>query len=1831
MSLRYAPNAVHRRGSSCSTVRANAPLVTSGVLMQDEPVAVNAIHATLWVHDDAFSHDEVLINPAIIEGSAISEGSLVQILPLHEMSDVKDFQDSGSSEPTIEGVSGDVQTGQVHPAYLCIVKLAPAELLAKQPGLEVMVTSSIAAAFDFRPRSQITVSVASFGDNTASHVELGFRDAYVARSDMWRLVSHELAGSTLYVGQKVSFLGTLKVTVKAIHVKGRRVRTAYFAGVTVPVFRSEAARYVIFIQMSREMWDFDSDGKGEILFNRVINGFLPDLFGRWTELEVKHMVSIVLFGRLEYDRYDLAVRKGLGTSIVQSSSTSNSRSQYYEDFYRVVVTDMASAQWTTILDELKKDFRVFLRDMSLHTRDEGSERAEESTQNGLPKTTIAGRPSSALKGNILEAIHMASSQFANDYIDRDLIRTGISVAVITAGTGVFEVDRDLLNLTSENLTNNGLGIDVVCLSKMPLHSVPLFKYRVSNEADQSTPEIIKGLSTTPLELGSSFNHSSMARSLSHSPALSSLGSTSTNVQHFSRYPSSLRVEDSRTWCYGIPQWVDLSYWSPDDEKAYSRHGRDQFSAKEDDNLARKGPFVPRVRMYEMQMMGLMELGLADIAIPFLSETHRKWSSENSLSKYNSKSMSISPALSRKSRSSVLRSKRSQGLLMNHAETASDVSRRMEEYDEALYKSPRRHLSKKQPMQKKLAQPLSTSTADAPLASPKLATSSRGTTKDALATLKTPSQALQLLGKKPAGKDGLTTSKRTPASAKMSRNLSYALRGLAPPVRAVAQTEINVENAQAQPVHNRPATARRTLTSSSASILSLTPGTNHDNDSDTTTLADFEASRSAHSHQNKATRPISINVPGRSQIGEHTSTRRRSGSFEEQSPRTRDNTIDLERTQVKTNKSQPSSDNESENGSKDTESQFGSVPRSTMPFIRNVNAANPLKRHPERESLYGRWQHLYPRKPRAATVKWRSLCTPASVPLTTADFPTRADLEANFDSSSYVVTLGKTDELAEVPGSLNTLLQEMLALRLAHGYQLVVGSAVEESAGPGLCRADTFFNPDILSQSGHFMFLSMGNTIQKLSFSDQDSINVTRFVRRMPEMQPPYPRSLTYTPNIKTILSEAFFPRTMELRGFSEQYPWAMADQYLANARKELENSAEQLRFWRARFVLLPIEPPINTWSGSRPAHPRSEEEAEEIHLLGIRALTQLWQRSRYIPPDERRPTHNRLSMIRRKDPNPLQIDFKTLNPSEVVVTELDRLLAAQDYGENSGETHTTHLLPESELFDRESAVLSKLAQAVQGEKGIEIKHRRWHLKLHYNCFHGEEFTNWLLHNFRDINTREEAVDFGNELMTEGLFNHVNGLHNFKDGHYFYSINPEHRAPRADLKSSWFPGSRRSERSVPPTPMSENPFKEFPFSTGRNRSGSSQANETPLNAPNTAKGSLERKRITIELSKMIRIDVDSRRRSSRHEIINLHYDRIHNPDNCYHLELSWFNVTSKLVDDAIISWTTQAEKYGLKLVEVPIAEASAVYKTEPFRAPYRIRLALEPPRSVSMGNPYFTATSFGPHPAPTPELHHYQKALLKHFNFVLDLEAVSEFPENVDIQYSWGKLDYQYTQFVHRSGVGLAQISDEGDILLLANRLYNSRFASTKDTSSKFDKQKDGIPHHLRQPQPSMQASGIIGLNPQSPMVGPSPMMRASADVLPGSKAVPNSSTVGAYVTPEQIKNELEAFCHDKDKLHAFYKGVTAEAAAATTTAAPKKTASTSSSVLRPIREPDPFIPDLRLPESVSSAMSTVMSSARRVVSAERGEVSVRDIGGGNRSLREKDKGSDSPRRKPTGG
>ncbi|KAI6778340.1 Vacuolar membrane-associated protein IML1 [Emericellopsis cladophorae] len=134
------------------------------------------------------------------------------------------------------------------------------------------------------------------------------------------------------------------------------------------------------------------------------------LFKRWATLRVKHLVSIVLFARVEYDT-------GLTTDLASSALQSDyytgiqptGTKRPHKDFYRVVVSEMTSGEWTEILHRLKNEFDYFQRDISTHLHqtdvDLGFANEEELPENARNRNTAV--PVLSMHGNVLEAIHLA--------------------------------------------------------------------------------------------------------------------------------------------------------------------------------------------------------------------------------------------------------------------------------------------------------------------------------------------------------------------------------------------------------------------------------------------------------------------------------------------------------------------------------------------------------------------------------------------------------------------------------------------------------------------------------------------------------------------------------------------------------------------------------------------------------------------------------------------------------------------------------------------------------------------------------------------------------------------------------------------------------------------------------------------------------------------------------------------------------------------------------------------------------------------------------------------------------------------------------------------------------------------------------------------------------------------------------------------------------------------------------------------------------------------------------------------------------------------------------
>jgi DEP domain-containing protein 5 len=122
-----------------------------------------------------------------------------------------------------------------------------------------------------------------------------------------------------------------------------------------------------------------------------------------------------------------------------------------------------------------------------------------------------------------------------------------------------------------------------------------------------------------------------------------------------------------------------------------------------------------------------------------------------------------------------------------------------------------------------------------------------------------------------------------------------------------------------------------------------------------------------------------------------------------------------------------------------------------------------------------------------------------------------------------------------------------------------------------------------------------------------------------------------------------------------------------------------------------------------------------------------------------------------------------------------------------------------------------------------------------------------------------------------------------------------------------------------------------------------------------------------------------------------------------------------------SWQSRIDKYGLKLVEAYVDEISLVSSRNPFQSYYPIPIAIPPPDNQSISS----------------KPHFFECAILtKKFGFVLDIEASSRYPLHIDVYYSYRRSPFQYSQFVHRSGIAFVQVIGGSDgYRFLTNRLH----------------------------------------------------------------------------------------------------------------------------------------------------------------------------------------------------
>ncbi|KAI8979791.1 hypothetical protein BDF20DRAFT_913299 [Mycotypha africana] len=1727
-----------------TSIHSSAP---KGILLSRKPII-------LWIHDpsSAYSHDAV-VNPDLFP--AFREGQLLRIHCARtnqqaqtsqsssnarlDQQDQKKHQDPPpqQSQPQQRYQLNDGLLGQ-RITYLdrqhegssshfdsVIVKghAVDRENLAKQQQLQLSISKDIADRFNLRSRQEVYVELINPLQVALDYVELGFKEQYLGRSDMWRL-QQNLKGTCVYLEKKILFAGSIKATVKRLFSQDSRVTSGYITETTRVIFRSASAKYFLFIQMSREMWEFDEDG--ELYFEKAVSNFLPHLFSKWKEEGTNHVVSVILFTRVFYET------KIDDTLIIQASD-----GRFYKDFYKVIADWETTDDWTSIISLLKKEQLTFQSDILMRT------------ENG--RKLICGQISMVYEGNVLEAVNLALNPFDKHYVDRDLMRTGLSIILITPGVGKFWVNKKLLRLTNERMTDNGIAMDLVCLSPVPLHVTPLMCYMdapFTGDVDNTAPLADNLAPRTGVGRPSFLVGNSPEKSAMYPIPIQKNGFVDPLYRDSTDAPTQV--------FYSVPHWIDCSFY-------HHETGRFQKQDK----------FKTRCKMYELQMMGIMEHDLQGISLPYLKNSgeHGNTNDEAQLLRQQRSSSSLydklraaedgkhSPYFNNGeaylSKSATMPSNIRRPSFLTTTEMTplrpeknssafeKQTTPSLENYDDAIFKT-----STEPRFTKKMAGPTS---ASAPGKINKAYHSTRSSfdgqerndlgidgSQSASARFKTWHHAID--------------QRKIPSILSYTQQVngrSFHDSQFLPPRKEDRpnidpfRVSPNVKDETAPRI--RP-TRRGTVQSTEIKYTSATESGQQQSIQ--------QQSRQQQQQQQQKQQPQQLQQPQQSQQPQqqkHLQVAAQPNNEEDEFTVISSSTVepvpinnkgfsgrsDMSRKGIShsprqglTSSSLTSVHKQSE-GSDITRTSFGAnnalnITKSSPSYALNrhdpfkhilINPCNPSENQNLFTSHLRRWQHALPKVEPSdgPVVHWRSLVTPACLPLTTDYFPSNEELAQHYNHYMYTVSASEDTNLYQA-GDRNlsehkkteNLLIEMLSQRLAQGFQIIVDSTgssnytkavpakaegVVSALGGGLSHLKNKDGHGTLhavtgkdlnqvttsslratgasSTSNHptttlattmaiggntkstpannnatpvigkalqenvektnwkhqVWWLSMGHQVHQLTFdSSGQNVEVRRYVRMIQFDD----SKIKYKCAVWPKNMPAYKPRNVKFNYPSLMYAWNYLDHLVAGYQEEL---TDNLRFWRARFIVIPRKTLPTNITYAAALHENLNEEEKRI------ALFELWiqniRRAKWLNPEER----EELQKKHKKEIgfSDLGIRLTTMDPSAYVASDTLRAALQPVMTESKSHSNLLSSIISGQSLSKESKS-KDIALAMQDSKiGLRITDRRWHFRLFNDVFTGTEFVDWLISHFEEVTTREQAVQCGNTLMQRKppLFYSATKRHNFLDGNYYYTLHEDYVIDRK--KSS------KANRKQ----------------TGNNDSAAGSAVSTPIKEKDndsnalrqipSTQSSISLKRVEYNMSQSMIIDVDPYKKSARRETAILHYDTIHNPNNCYHFQLNWLGCTAQLVQELLQNWSRQADRCGLKLVEGSVEQAyEDLENNNPFQCPVPISLAVPPPPIEEL-----TAMSKINVPA-----QFYEIALVRHLDYVLDVEADSNFEvaraEGVDLEYSYIKDTYNYDQYIHRSGVSFVQIRPNREgFFWVNNRLYTNHtpalIANRRQPSSQF--------------------------------------------------------------------------------------------------------------------------------------------------------------------------------------
>ena len=1152
-----------------------------------------------------------------------------------------------------------------------------------------------------------------------------------------------------------------------------------------------------------------------------------------------------------------------------------------------------------------------------------------------------GRLSYAHEGNILESMNLAINIFDKHFIDRDLSRTGLSIVIVSASSGFFTADRKLLRLTQERMVEDGIGLDIVSLGKPPLHSVPLFRFQSSFPGKERRPSGVFSQATTPgtsnihgppapsvpsALIGGGFSHSATATATATAAASidpsfkanSSAGASTAsrgspisapNPAAFYREsenwdPLFYDVEDpasnSQTWFFQIPHWIDMSYYF----KCLSSPGFTVRCRMPDVQrgplvtLSKKAPILPPLSLNSIVDETFMEI--YDSAIfhdinnhPTTTSMHggstRMDSPESTAnaalsasipsvadpSDFSSPRTHMADSMTASPRRSVLSPPRRtpggggmgvESFVAKNMESASGSSLNNQAFSRSVPSGMRMTpldatgspaSGVEDGMQIRRVQRGFPMEEESSFPSQSLISRKRANATDTAS-----STAGRMIG----GTTGLRSGLSKAVYASPTHRASLASKPLVPSMMA---------NSKAPAVH--PAALSKLIDPCKPSHNNMIRSTSN------------HLRRWHHVFPKKLLRNMTEVMMKWTSLCSPACLPLTTDYFpttEELSEFYQEYTYTVSLN--------------------DEMTPYGAEANVSMEETDRLRTQNLLLELISQRLAQGFQLVVGPAADLAKSTGLTSFLPPPSFP--SDSMRGNGGGGGGGGSGSGGVGGGGGGGGGGTFGgdSMRTSLRSEIPASSAL-FSTSVTMSPRMTGSPFGNAAKGIDEGSIIRTITAPFYLTMGQQVHRLVYDPSaQNVEVKRYVRHLGYSTDPIHYVCAMWPKYLNgyIIRSATFSYPS-----SGNYNWNYLDHVVSGYQEEL---TESLRFWRTRFVLIPMEAiPQNVIAQLNPSNENLNDE--EIRLAGFMKFLELFHKARWTPPEERNEPALKKNIHSGSN---IPITFTTFQTSTFVMNEVTAWRNARTTAEKEHRKAASTAAMAMDGLTKD-VKLSALASAMTHPiHGVQFKDRRWHLRFYEKVFIGSECVDWMIRVFMDIDTREEAVEFGNMLLTNGFFEHVNQKHRFLDGHYFYRLNKDYTTKEI-IGGGGSSSSNNKEEKGPMrwfrTTTASKQHLDASASSGaamiNNGTVASEDSAVASFAVETASSIPIRPMRRIELSRKIVIDLDPQLKSYRSELAILHYDTVYNPKNCYHFQMHWLVCTARLVEDLLLSWTRVAEKVG----------------------------------------------------------------------------------------------------------------------------------------------------------------------------------------------------------------------------------------------------------------------------------------------------------------------------------